>query len=348
MTTDKLGKTARSQQIRKYLLAMVKAGNRQLIHDAQEIFKVSRQTIHTHLSALVGMGYLEATGNTKARNYVLGPKRSLELAFPLDGLSESEVYYGEFNFMFKDLPKNIEDICHYGFTEMLNNAIDHSEGTGVSVSVERDAKKIEIEILDNGEGIFNRIARILKLHDPREAIFELSKGKLTTDAANHTGQGIFHASRMFDCFYIHSGDLIFSHDDVSYDYLLHGDGDIHGTGVVMEIALDSQRLQNDVFDAFEGTEDEDYVFNTTIVPVRLALYEGEKLVSRSQAKRILNRVDKFKIVILDFENVTSIGQAFADEIFRVFAKQNPEIQMHPLHMSEDVEKMVKAAKSIQT
>lgn len=226
---------------------------------------------------------------------------------------------------------------------MLNNAIDHSEGDIAIVNVSRDNDEIKIIIMDNGEGIFNRIARLLDLRDPRESILELSKGKLTTDADNHTGQGIFHTSRAFDLFLIHSGDLIFTHNEITDDYLLHSDGDIPGTVVTMKIPLDSQRILRDVFDAFSGTEDEDYAFNTTIVPVRLALYEGEKLVSRSQARRILNRVDKFKTVLLDFENVTSIGQAFADEVFRVFAKQNPNITLHPVHMSEDVERTARAA-----
>lgn len=55
--------------------------------------------------------------------------------------------------------------------------------------------------------------------------------------------------------------------------------------------MSSARVLADVFDAFTGTEDEDFAFNTTVVPVKLVLYEGEKLVSRSQAKRILNRVE---------------------------------------------------------
>lgn len=46
------------------------------------------------------------------------------------------------------------------------------------------------------------------------------------------------------------------------------------------------------------------------------------LDSRSQAKRLLARVDKFKKVIFDFDDVEPIGQAFADEVFCVFAKQH--------------------------
>ena len=43
------------------------------------------------------------------------------------------------------------------------------------------------------------------------------------------------------------------------------------------------------------------------------------LVSRSQAKWVMNRATQFKTVILDFEGVVHVGQAFVDEVFRVFA-----------------------------
>ena len=49
-----------------------------------------------------------------------------------------------------------------------------------------------------------------------------------------------------------------------------------------------------------------------MVPLRLAQHEGEKLVSRAQAKRVAHRFEKFKRVMLDFDGVTQIGQAFAE------------------------------------
>ena len=57
----------------------------------------------------------------------------------------------------------------------------------------------------------------------------------------------------------------------------------------------------------------------THIPLRLAEYGEDNLVSRSQAKRVLARVDRFEEVILDYSGIRAVGQAFADEIFRVFA-----------------------------
>lgn len=342
----KLATTKRAEIIRRFLLNSIKAGNSHFFHDAMETFQLTRQAIHNHLTALVKVGYLVAEGNTRARKYVLGPMRSHSGDFSLKGLRESDVYYRDFGFMFNDLPHELENICHYGFTEMLNNAIDHSCGAFATVSVDRTPNLITITIIDDGEGIFNHIARIMNLSDPRESLLELSKGKLTTDPDNHTGQGIFFTSRAFDYFLIFSGDLIFSHNDGdTKDYLLHNNSDHKGTIVLMRIALDSDKNIKSVFDGFTGNEDEDFVFNKTVVPVKLALYEGERLVSRSQAKRILNRVEKFKTVLLDFQDVDFIGQAFADEVFRVFARRNPQISLRPINLTKSVEQMIQAAKS---
>ena len=62
-------------------------------------------------------------------------------------------------------------------------------------------------------------------------------------------------------------------------------------------------------------------------------------VSRSQAKRVCNRLEKFKEVVLDFEGVQWMGQGIAHQLFVVFANDHPDIQLTPINMNEDVTKM---------
>jgi len=62
-------------------------------------------------------------------------------------------------------------------------------------------------------------------------------------------------------------------------------------------------------------------------------------VSRSQAKKICNRLEKFQEVELDFEDLDWMGQGFAHQIFVVFEKTNPQIKIVPINMSEAVAKM---------
>jgi hypothetical protein len=98
-----------------------------------------------------------------------------------------------------------------------------------------------------------------------------------------------------------------------------------------------------VFDQF--AEPEEFTFAKTIVPVKLAQHEGEKLVSRSQAKRLTMRFERFQTVVLDFSEVAEIGQAFADEVFRVFQIAHPQTLLMPLHMTPAVSAMVARARA---
>jgi hypothetical protein len=231
------------------------------------------------------------------------------------------------------------DIWNYGFTEMLNNAIDHSQGRYAVVAIEKNPAFTRISVADDGMGIFRRIQKLMGLQDERHAVLELSKGKLTTDPQNHTGEGIFFSSRMFDNYAILSGDVYFSHDfSEPQDWILETQNSRNGTTVFMEIKNNSARTIKSVFDKY--VSEGEYGFDKTVVPVSLARYGSELLVSRSQAKRLLARVDRFKIVIFDFSGIDQIGQAFADEVFRVYKKKYPEIQLHFNNANRDVEDVI--------
>jgi hypothetical protein len=80
----------------------------------------------------------------------------------------------------------------------------------------------------------------------------------------------------------------------------------------------------------------------------LAVLCSDGLVSRSQAKRLLARFEVFREVILDFAGVASIGQAFADEVFRVFQNAHPEVHLRIMHASEEVLRMINRAKALRS
>jgi hypothetical protein len=52
----------------------------------------------------------------------------------------------------------------------------------------------------------------------------------------------------------------------------------------------------------------------------------------------------FKKVLFDFSDVPTIGQAFADEIFRVFAMNHPHIELVPIHTNSEVKRMIDRAR----
>ena len=108
-----------------------------------------------------------------------------------DRLAEDEVWNEHFDGPLSWLPNNVQRICNYGFTEILNNAIDHSEGSSVLCWANYEENRIVLAVSDDGIGIFEKLKEYFGLEDHRHAILELCKGKLTTDETNHTGEGIF-------------------------------------------------------------------------------------------------------------------------------------------------------------
>jgi len=336
----------RGERIRRQILRDVKYHPTDIAKHIAKIFSITPQAVNNHIKRLEKEDWISSSGIGKGKKYFLGDVREVRSSFQLsDDIAEDKIWRDYYSFIFEELSENVVDICHYGFTEMVNNVIDHSGGTVVYITVLRTKGQIIIIVTDNGEGIFKRIKRLCNLTDERQALLELSKGKLTTDPDNHTGEGIFFTSRVFDIFDIDSKGIEFSHDHTDeYDYLFDSDipMDEIGTMVFMVIQKNSQRKIQNIFGEYtEGPED--FKFNKTVIPVRLAQYENEKLVSRSQAKRILIRVERFENVIFDFSEVKTIGQAFADEIFRVYARRHSGIILTPVNMTNDVERMIKKA-----
>lgn len=330
----------------RFILELVALDGRHVAARLGEALGITRQSVNVRLAKLVDGGLIVPAGKTKARVYHLAELARVSATYPIAGLSEDIVWRELCAPVVADLPENVRDIWHYGITEMVNNAIDHSGSARVGIGLVKTPLHTSAWISDRGEGIFIKIQRALKLYDPREAILELAKGKFTTDPAHHTGEGIFFTSRMFDAYDIRSGNLHFRHDDGELDVLAETQSADTGTLVLMRIDNDSPRSMKEVFDQFAGPDE--YTFDKTIVPVRLAIHEGEKLVSRSQAKRLTLRFEKFRHVILDFEGVNEIGQAFADEVFRVFQNAHPDTLMAPVNMTPAVAAMVSRARSNAT
>lgn len=335
----------KGEQVRRFILENIEDHADDISAVVAAKFSITRQAVNKHLMRLREQGALIREGGVRTPKYRLAALDERRFNYlRTEGLDEDVVWRTDIKPAIEPLPDNVLNIWHHGFTEMFNNAVDHSAGTSIAVRIVKTAVSTQIGISDDGVGIFKKIQAEFALLDERHAILELAKGKLTTDPRNHSGEGIFFTSRMFERFEILSGGLFFSHErGAPADYLLERSKAASGTFVQMELNNHTARTAKKVFD--EYTEGEDYSFNKTVVPVQLARYNADELVSRSQAKRLLARVELFKYVVLDFTGVETIGQAFADQIFRVFANEYPEIQLHVLHAGEDVAKMIRRAQS---
>ncbi|MCK4909787.1 MAG: STAS-like domain-containing protein [Planctomycetes bacterium] len=323
--------------IRQYIINNVDEHPNDITAVTAKKFSLSRQAISLYLKKLIADKIIESTGKKRNITYQLRPIiHSFTIAITPD-TAEDTVWREKIRPVLPAIPENVRNICHYGFTEMLNNVVDHSQSKTATLVVEYNSLKARLFVQDKGIGIFNKIQKDFNLEDPRHAILELAKGKLTSDTGKHTGEGIFFTSRMFDSFSILSGDLYFDRSK-NEDWLLDTRKYVKGTAVIMEINRNSPSKMQAVFDKFSTIGDG---FSRTVVPVELVRYEGESLVSRSQAKRLIYRFDKFKEVILNFQGIKSIGQAFADEVFRVFRNEHPNVRLQWIHTGVNVKKMIR-------
>ncbi|HEX4267387.1 MAG TPA: DUF4325 domain-containing protein [Steroidobacteraceae bacterium] len=333
------------ENVRRFIVEHVEKHPGSIAKVTAEHFNITRQAVNKHLQKLTVKGCLTETGHTRNRVYKLAALSTWQRTYQIvPGLAEDVVWTNEVSPALGQLPDNVKNIWHHGFTEMFNNAIDHSEGKSIVVDVIKTAASAEMMVRDDGVGIFRKIQSKLGLLDERHAILELSKGKLTTDPKHHSGEGIFFTSRMFDSFEILSGGSFFAHQHGKpQDWMLEASRERNGSAVFMRLNNHTSRTTKKVFDAYVSGEDFD--FTKTVVPVDLARYGTDKLVSRSQAKRVLARVELFKTVVFDFKGVDYIGRAFADEIFRVFAIAHPAIELHAINANSEVKAMIARARS---
>ncbi len=290
----------------------------------------SRQAINKHLIHLIHQNLVVKTGSTKFAKYSLAsavskkpPAQKLKRKFDLANLEEDRVFntMAQALNLKRNLTKNAFEIFNFAFTEMLNNAIDHSQSEGCAVEVTLDPYRCSFCVRDFGIGIFYSIFTKFNLSDETAAIGEVVKGKRTTLPERHTGEGIFFTSKAGDTIIFRSHKTAIIFDNIKRDIHIEEKKSIKGTEVTFAINCHSKRKLAAVFGHF-APEEFDYNFEKTRVSV--ILQQGQ-YISRSEAKRLLAGLDRFKVVVLDFKGVRSLGQGFADEIFRVFKKNHPDI-----------------------
>ncbi|MBR0509141.1 MAG: DUF4325 domain-containing protein [Clostridia bacterium] len=326
----------RKEQMRHYLLEKIRDGEPAVVKRTAEAFGVTPATVYRHLNDLEAQGVL-----IKVRRdvYRLCERTQTATLRRCDGAftSDTSIYKKYILPALADLPKNILGIWDYICGEMINNVLDHSDARTLEIGLTRDALATTVRLTDDGVGIFEKIRSYFELEDDGEALGELYKGKMTTDALHHSGEGIFFSSRLADTFLILSSGKIFTHNRFEADRLqelINADPTEKGTTVYMSLANDSRKRAKEVFDLYA---DVDGGFTRTQIPLKL--YFESAPVSRSQAKRLCARLEGFREVSLDFADVEWIGQGFADQVFRVFQNENPEIRLLPLNMNRDVSRM---------
>jgi len=238
------------------------------------------------------------------------------------------------------LKDNVRSIFDYAFSEMFNNAIEHSHSKYIKIEVSKKDRFLTFVVRDFGIGVFRNVKSQRHLASELEAMQDLLKGKTTTAPKAHSGEGIFFTSKVADIFVLDSFGYELTVDNEKNDIFFgKTDKNIRGTKVFFSIAINSAKHLIDIFGKFQSNKD-DFGFDRTEIQIKLYTL-GTVHISRSQARRVLSGLEKFKTIILDFDKVPIIGQAFADEIFRVFKNKHQKIKITPINMNDAVEFMIK-------
>ncbi len=312
---------------------------------------ISRQALASHLSELVESGTLIKTGSTRNATYAINSKKGkrllqsqspkkILLVKKLKGLQEDRVcdeIFCALN-LNSNLSPKVQTIFRYVFTEMLNNAIDHSYSLQAIITAELFSKEVEFRVRDKGIGAFKNIQKKFRLASELEGLEHLLKGKQTTIPEKHTGEGIFFSSRIADVFKIKSHSISLAIDNQKHEIFIKEERFKRGTEVIFKILKRSRKSLSDLFNQFTSKE---HVFDRNEIRVVVSSQVGN--LSRSEAKRLLLGLDKFTRITFDFKGVKEVGQGFTDEIFRVFPSFHPTIQVDHDNAIPAVEFMIRRA-----
>ena len=295
---------------------------------------------------LVQLQWLQRVGAVNRPEYQPGAFRQVVRRYTLTGLQEDTPWAQDFAPCF-DLRDNVAQLAQLAFTELLNNAIEHSGGTRVTVSMRQTPNQLQLLVSDDGRGIFDAIGATYQITDPAQAMLELAKGKLTTRPDGHTGRGLFFTSRMADIIDLHANNQAFQQRDWQREQWQRGRPACRqGSAVYVAICLDTERTVDEVLRRY-SLDGQGYDFDRTVVPLRLMSGSQLALASRAQARRVAARLQRFRRVELDFDGLSEIGHGFADELLRVFHHQHPEVELVPVNMAPKVAALVESVQEAE-
>ena len=338
-------------EIKTLILKKIKAHGEIKVTDVVKATGFSRAYVNRFFQDLRDAGKIILLGKANKARYLLAQKEPVIMAkrkildfhcilknrniaedIVLDKIKkETGIFFG--------LSQNIVQILNYAFTEMLNNAIEHSKSNVIEMFMKKEETMIRFDIIDKGMGIFNNIRKKKRLKNELEAIQDLMKGKQTTMPREHSGEGIFFTSKAGDMLIIQSSDKKLIFNNILNDIFIKNIKKLKGTKVIFSVGLKSKKNLNALFQQY--CEDS-FKFNKT--EVRIMLYKTDSdYISRSKARRILSGLEKFETIILDFRNLNIIGQAFADEVFRVWKNHHPHIDIQWKNANDNINFMIRRA-----
>src|SRR5262245_41127769 len=130
----------RLDQVRQFVTQNLEQHPRDIGRLVEREFDITRQAANKYLRRFIDEGLVTAQGTTKARTYGLAVRSRLVQTYPISPeLQEDRIWRERVAPELRALPGNVVEICAYGFTEIFNNAIDHSQGSQATIEVTQTA-----------------------------------------------------------------------------------------------------------------------------------------------------------------------------------------------------------------
>ena len=317
--------------------------------DIRERFGISKQSVTKRLQSLVTKGLIGSIGQGRGKKYLL-PSGKLEMLWSestshLQAEGEDMVFREHVEPRLTNLPTNVRNILQHIFTEMLNNVIDHSKSARATIRLGELDNCVQAEIVDDGIGVFASIRSGFSLENAIEAVGEILKGRRTTDPTRHAGEGLFFSMRLADTFSISANGVLFQFDSSLDDWSIQEPQTAEkGTVITFSVEKKSERSMEEVFR--RHTDDNfQFVRNRPFFVEPYVLKARGTMISRSEAKRFIAGAEDASSIIIDFARVGTIGQGFADEIFRIWARNHPEVELQIRNANAFIQMMVARSKA---
>ena len=325
--------------VRSYILRKISDHPDNIIKNTAVHFDISVQAVYKHIKSLVNEGKIYKRAHAR---FALSSNDEKCFSLKLTpSLNPCQVWDTFLKDHFASVRKNVYYICLNGFIEVLKNAVSFSDASSITIRFSQCSNIISIWISDNGVGIYEKIKRSYFYPDLRECAFQLSKGILSAHEDSCIGQSLYLVSWCFDIFEICANGVCYHKDLINDDwYIQSKKNSASGTSVRMSIDINSNRSLKDVCRDYRLKKNSGFAESHILVD--LAVFNEEAFLSRIQARRVLSKLDKFSEITLDFMNVKIVGNAFVDEIFRVFHEKYPDIQLEYINANSDIEFMVKS------
>lgn len=307
---------------------------------------LTRQALHRHLSSWVLEGRLQRQGRARATRYLPGPGNSscppesrprgrapagLGRTYRVEGLSPQAAWRDLQAWLGSQAP-GIGDtalaVLEWVTCELVANGLAHAQSPYLSLRAHADSDRVALALADAGLGAFETLRRKLGASSALDALQWLSNPPATPAAGppDPACRGLRSVSHMVELFELDANGFEWSVDNALGETAVSevpevprhssGTGETGGAGteVRVSVALDTQTHPADILahrPAIHGTR-------------VLALRDfGRRLFTRSDARRLLEGMDLYAEIVLDFDGIEGTGLGFVDELLRVWPIRHP-------------------------